>query len=574
MLLRSLVIATCLCLVAVPTAGQADRPAWSEMLVDPDFDPELDRWRSDAARHEPAAGPDGGPALVVEGGRGFFGTGRSRVSLPLVTALPGERLSFSVMARCPDGNKTIAVSIWSYDWSAEGADGGHWKSLGATEADVELAQGEWTRATVEGDVPQAADSVVVQVTHRGRQDVVLARASVTSLSLPPGAAGPDQSGTLTLGEVQALASRLRADVLELRGQPFEQTPGVLLVDRERYRRMGRRGVEAPQSDESEAVDAALRLLGLLEPGEGRMASRNTELADEASGHYDVHANVVVLCGDRPRLGLEPVLVHELGHASDEFAFRSWFRLLSLPVGDLDGLLVQNSLVEGSATVTMLAWIDREEAAGRGGADRLRVLEELEAQRAESVERLAPYQFESLASPYAMGVAYLRGVSAKTGQSWAEACDDALTSPPAGTAWLLRPAAIPPIGETLTLPDLSDDQRVRRAAGTLGEQLTAAWLGRPRPTIGRLQDVDLSLWTIPASEGWRADRWQLYGEGAGELLLLVSLWDDAEQAREFLEAVRGEERLLRRVGERTLVVLGGNDGSRRALADDLLVALAD
>jgi hypothetical protein len=140
-------------------------------------------------------------------------------------------------------------------------------------------------------------------------------------------------------------------VEEIRGLEFDEVPKPQVTDSEELRELAEKQIDKSKAAEKVAAsDAALKLLGLLEPDDS-LADLATETSANAAAYYDPKEKELFLLGDAvpASAGLaEFILAHELDHALEDQAFGL---PKSRPSSD-DRVLAESALIEGSATALM------------------------------------------------------------------------------------------------------------------------------------------------------------------------------------------------------------------------------
>lgn len=158
---------------------------------------------------------------------------------------------------------------------------------------------------------------------------------------------PEALLELGLGQTPVVAER----IAEIRELDFEQVPEPQIADTGELREIAQAELAKPRvQEEIEAADAALKLLGLLEPDRS-LGDVATDVTASAAAYYDPRQGELFLVGDSVPAGpalAEFVLAHELNHALEDQVFG-----LPRPTGVSDDrALAESALVEGSATALM------------------------------------------------------------------------------------------------------------------------------------------------------------------------------------------------------------------------------
>jgi hypothetical protein len=217
---------------------------------------------------------------------------------------------------------------------------------------------------------------------------------------------------------------------------------------------------------------------------------------------------------------EITLAHELDHALEDQRFRVDSRVLARG-GDRG--LAYLALIEGSATALMERYAERRFSP-----------EELIAGAAVSAFAgtgdLPPFLTAQLLFSYTGGERFVARLLELGGGRWT-VVDAALRfRPPASTEQILhpdkyraheKPAAV-------SVPDLS---------GSLGQgwrQINQNTLGEMAIRLMLEEYVDANR-ASRAAAGWGGDRWSLLEKDGRQALVLATVWDSPNDAREFFDA---------------------------------------
>jgi hypothetical protein len=235
-----------------------------------------------------------------------------------------------------------------------------------------------------------------------------------------------------------------------------------------------------------------------------------------------------------------IMAHELTHAlQDQFV---GLKSLPMEVQDDDDLVTASqSLVEGDATLAMMAWMMMKMGQPSKMAFSKMVASSLDQAvdpkslsipGAEAVANAPEFIKQGLLFPYIGGLKFCLAIGMKDKNF--SPIDQALKAPPLSTEQILHPEKF--AGDatdwpmTIALPDL------------------AATLDAPRITTNTLGELysrilfDEKLET-PESEkaaaGWDGDRYALYGKpGMVDAVVWASTWDTQEDADQAESALRG------------------------------------
>lgn len=312
------------------------------------------------------------------------------------------------------------------------------------------------------------------------------------------------------------------------------------------------------AEELHAAGRALELFGLLPPDFDLGAALRRLLGEQIVGFFDPVREVLVLVDgvDVPGLQEETVMVHELVHLVQHAHFDLTGLLGDEALSDHDTAV--QAMVEGDATLIML-----RQLVGEGAGEEMLLgllaggssgLSELATSAAPELGEYPAYLREGLVFPYIDGLRFCAAVRGAGGQ---ELLDRAFAeSPPGSSEQILHPekwieGTDPPL--EIELPQLDGFlARPLRIDGSLGENDVRILLAERLPA----QDPEA---IGAASRGWGGDRFALYGDERGDVLVWVTEWDTEEDAAEFaalaFEAF-SESSTVRTSPTRVVVVLGG------------------
>jgi hypothetical protein len=408
-------------------------------------------------------------------------------------------------------------------------------------------------------------------------------AATFSVAAEPPAA-PPAGAPLTAAAATALATRIASEVEALRGAKFKKPVPVKVIDDAVARRYfeSRLGKLLPRARLT-AEASMYQLLGLVPPGTDLDKILFDLLEEQAGGFYDPESETFFVLSDMPA-AVGPILVaHELTHALDDQAYQIDTMLAGV-LGDGDRENALSSVIEGSGTVVMTAFMFQEMKAGRMAYDALLEMQKTEAGRAEKLNAAPPVLQRSLLGPYVLGASFLlRGSLAGFLEKVPAAdLDRAFRQPPASTEQILHPEKYwgpgePDLPRPVPLPDLSSTLGggwTRLGEGTLGEMIVALLTGSAAIEPMSLEAALPSSWTNDAATGWGGDRWALFGRGPQRILVLGTIWDTEQDAIEFAAALKlpaGAK--VERRGAAVALVAGDISGRGERLLGETLAALA-
>jgi len=366
------------------------------------------------------------------------------------------------------------------------------------------------------------------------------------LALLPVVQEPTDDG-LSQEQLEALSERIKGQIEELRGQEFVRPVAVSATDREGFMEYAHARLDAtttPQDIEAEQFLASL--LGAIPADMDLLETTLQVLEEQVGGFYDPGTNAFYLMSSFDGKVAEVILAHELTHALDDQLYDIDGHVTRLE-GNTDAQLAFHSVVEGSGTTAMTQWTL---ARVKAGELTLADLANVPGMDSPALAEAPPYVWKPLISTYLRGASFLvRSDSVMAGQMKAPTAEDihqAFTHPPRSTEQVLHP-------EKYWDEAMRDEPR---QVVVHAEGLPEGWSVHNRDTLGEL-GLALLTWplddragldmenpmavvnmsfTNEAAAGWGGDRWVLLGNDSARLVHVVTLWDDAQQAGEFREAL--------------------------------------
>jgi hypothetical protein len=277
---------------------------------------------------------------------------------------------------------------------------------------------------------------------------------------------------------------------------------------------------------------ALTRFGLLPPGYSLADSLLAIYDEQIGGVYDYHSDRLLLADWLEPELQTPVMAHELVHALQDQRYQIGIHLDSLTAaGDDDATEAFLALAEGDATAVMLEFTARSLGLTVGDLQGMApLLPELLAQMSGQAPRLASAPRvvqQSLLFPYVQGTAFV--IALRRTVPWAE-FDRVYARPPTSSRDILHPdlylAGDRDSARVEWSPDLARPCCPGRYENTLGEWGLRLILSRALP-----DSVATS-----AAEGWRADRYVLFGADSDRgMVFLATMWQDESKAVEFYRA---------------------------------------
>lgn len=352
---------------------------------------------------------------------------------------------------------------------------------------------------------------------------------------PAAIASPSPSPTASptpapAGDMAALYREIQDQVVAERGLAAKERlePTILSADQVRVRIREQFEKDNP-ADEIAVAEETLKALGLL-PADASLADLYVDLlGSQVAGFYDPETGEIVVVSRAGAIGpTEKVTyAHEFLHALQDQHFGLDGIDLDAP-GQSDRSLARLALVEGDATLLMTRWL-----VDHLTPDEIGELLVVDPEAQALLEAMPAILRETLLFPYQQGFVFVTGIW--TAGGW-KAVDRAFGRLPDSTEQILHPAKY----EARERP-----VQVALDADALAKAMGAGWAGTPEDTLGEFQ---LSVWlrehgveALPAqaaAAGWGGDRLAyLRGPNGAYALALLTVWDTAAEATEFLAAAR-------------------------------------
>jgi hypothetical protein len=348
---------------------------------------------------------------------------------------------------------------------------------------------------------------------------VSASESVASASAGP--SSPDEDDTL------AALAEIEQQVIAIRGLPAADIgPAEIITRAELPDELEALFEEIYPPEDQRRDNLALRALGLLEPDQDVAELQLELLGDQVLGFYDDTDKRMVVVSDAG-LDVEARITyaHEYAHALQDAAFG----LDSLQIDELwldDRALAHTALVEGDATVTMLAWMFRH-------LEPQELQDYLFGTEVPDTSGIPSWMVAQLSFPYIDGVFWAQSLAGvdPTSPDFAP-IDAAYGDPPASTEQIVHvdkwEARETP--QVVEVPDL---------AAVLGE----GWEVVEDTPIGEAT-IEMMLTHLgvsagvaeDAAAGWGGDRVMIaYGADGAFSVAWRLAWDSAADAAAFVDA---------------------------------------
>jgi len=340
-----------------------------------------------------------------------------------------------------------------------------------------------------------------------------------------------QGPRLTPEQLSALTDRLAVRVSALRGLPLSgplkkdvHTPAEV-----RQLFLAKLDKDWPPEQVARWTEA-YQALGLLPAGVDLRAVLTAVMTEQVAGAYDPDTKTMLLIEGMPTALVQPVLVHELTHAAQD----AHFHLESLPweqhENDDLALAVQ-ALFEGDATAVMFDFVAGQDTSAITDLDGL--LRSGPELFGSPQLALAPQAIrELLTFPYVAGLRLVNELRRRGG--W-QRVNVAYQDFPLSTEQVLHPEKF-----------LAGEDRPQRVLlpEALGRAVTADLI--QENVLGEfglrllLEEYTTTEEAFQAAAGWGGDCFRVWRREAGDggaswLVLLVTTWDSAADAREFFAA---------------------------------------
>jgi hypothetical protein len=322
---------------------------------------------------------------------------------------------------------------------------------------------------------------------------------------------------------RALLQRIQQQVSQLRGLQPKQEVTLKFLDEAALRQYFLSNFERDYlPNERESDQKLLATLGLLRPDETVIQVLLDVLQEQVIGVYNDDEKVMYLVADAKQFGPDEqdTFAHEFTHSLQDQYFNLTRLAPKHPDND-DRSLAAQALIEGDAVLIQRLW-----AQENLSADELNQI----GQSGSSDSKLfsAPlFIREQLLFPYGDGFNFVRRLY-QIGGGYA-GVDEAFRNPPDSTEQILHPEKYrtreKPVD--VTLPDL---------AATMGQ----GWRTINSNVLGEL-DIRLALEQLTdsgraarGSSGWGGDRWLLLEKDGQQALVLKTVWDSEQDARNFFD----------------------------------------
>jgi hypothetical protein len=351
--------------------------------------------------------------------------------------------------------------------------------------------------------------------------------SVTVAPSAAPSASAEPSAPVDEEEVLAVLAEIEDQVIAIRGlEAADIGPPEIINRAELAVELERLFAEDYPPEEQERDNLALRALGMLEPGQDVAELQLDLLGDQVLGFYDDTDKRMVLVSDAG-LDVEARITyaHEYTHALQDAAFGLDSLQTDAP-GEDDRGLARVALIEGDATVTMLAWMFQH-------LQPQELQEYVFGAEVPDTSGIPSWMVAQLAFPYEDGLFWAQALAGgdPTNPDFT-AIDAAYDDPPASTEqivhtekWEAREAP-----QVIEVPDLAT------ALGAGWEEVDETPIGEATIRI-MLTHLGVNLPDArQAAEGWGGDRAVIVNGPDDAFAVAWRLaWDSPVHAAEFVDA---------------------------------------
>ena len=344
------------------------------------------------------------------------------------------------------------------------------------------------------------------------------------------AATPTESATASggsEGETLAILAEIEQQVIAIRGlEAADVGPPEILSRDEVVEELRQLFDEEYPPDDRQRDNTALRALGLLQPGQDVAELQLELLGDQVLGFYDdIEKRMVVVSDAGLDLEARITYAHEYTHALQDATWGLATLETDAP-GEDDRGLARTALIEGDATLTMLAWMFQHLEQGE-------ILEYLGSAELPDTTGTPSWMVQQLAFPY------------EDGLNWASMLAGGNPLNPDFTA--IDAAYADPPDSTEQIIDIttweSGEGPVPVEVVDLATALGAGWEEVDATPIGQASiAIFLEYLGVGAGEadeaaaGWGGDR-AVIASGPDDAFAVAwrLAWDSAADAREFVAA---------------------------------------
>jgi hypothetical protein len=340
-------------------------------------------------------------------------------------------------------------------------------------------------------------------------------------------------------ELEAVSEKIKKQIEELRGQKFKSAVKVEIQDKDGLiEYMKKRQDEFVPESKRKAEEELAKLFGLVPPEMDLQATLTDVIEQQVGGFYDPAADAFYLMESFTGDLAEIILAHELTHALDDQHYDLDGKLETL-LGSTDAVEAYRSVIEGSATYAMQAWMMKY-----GMKLDPKALMESQSSGMGGLDEAPAFIWKPLISAYMTGMGFM-AKGDKTGDGFIER---AFLTPPTSMEQVLHPEKYwgdederdEPSRVTFDVDEIPGGWEVM-LEDTFGEMylalMTADTEGRGGLDVSNPMAMLGIKYTNDAAAGWDGDRVVLLGKGGARVARMVTVWDTEDDAAEFAEALQ-------------------------------------
>lgn len=384
--------------------------------------------------------------------------------------------------------------------------------------------------------------------------------------LAAAAPAPPAATRLTAAQMEALVKEVSGEVEAIRGLRFKTPVRMEILSGAEARASFKSKLEPRAEEQARHLQRAYVHMSLI-PRSADLVNGYLDLAEKGvAGYYEPGSKTFYLLDHVAPDEVRSVIAHELTHALEDQHYDLGAAMKKAE--DDDHATAILSVIEGSATVVMIAYLVRQEERSR---TEFEAVERRRAKRVEGLKAAPSFTQRSLAMPYILGITFLlRGnlfnwIGPDGGVRIAD-IDTAYAHPPRSTRHILHPDEYWHAPErprrTLSLPDLSPVLGTgwsRALEGCIGE-LGLSVLTGARVDLGAPEALLPTRWTHAAATGTVGDVFHHYVNGDRRATILLTRWETERDAEEFERALVNRGGTFFRYGV-NFVLLAGDFGDR-------------
>jgi hypothetical protein len=346
---------------------------------------------------------------------------------------------------------------------------------------------------------------------------------------------PPTSGEIPVEVLQQLET-IQEQVIELRGllpdnRPFQQT--VLSPDQLQERVMDD-FLQDYTPEDMQTDQVVLNAFGLLEPDYDLIQMYRDLYSEQIAGFYDNETREMVIVQSQEFGGLErSTYAHEYTHALQDqnYNFKDGLQYSDEACefeGDRCAAVL--ALLEGDASLSEEDWVINFSTL----EDKQDLLDFYSTYESPVFDSAPTFLQEDFLFPYLQGKLFVEAFQNQSGWS---GTNKLYADPPVSTEQILHPDRYPQdIPQPVELGDLADllgPGWVELDKEVLGEWYTYLVLARGQSLDSRIGDTIAAA----AADGWGGDRYLVFRnpETSGVILVLKTVWDTSQDAREFASA---------------------------------------